>query len=205
MMTSTQKAIAGCALVLIIAFASIKLAGIYHARAGNRNEISAQTIGAKADAMKDQAAATGIVVKQDVARVEVSASAVAKVESERAPMVNKWKSRVSIPDALPPSAPNDRAILIERLRQANELIAKDQEDIEALHRANADKDVLIASLTKKSDEWQAVAELREKQQLAQQAATDAWKKAAVEGKWEGRAEGAVATALVEVLRLALHK
>ena len=205
MITTTQKIIAGVGAVLLIAFSAVTIARWHDSKVANKSEILAHQIGVKADAAVAVATSDATVVKQDAANMVVSAKVVARVEAERAPMMEKWRERTPVPDALPTGAQDDRAILVAQLKQANDIIAKGQEDIEALHKESADKDALIASLTKRGDDWQAVAELREKQQLAQQAATDAWKRAAAEGRWEGRGEGALTVALLEALRLAIHK
>lgn len=69
------------------------------------------------------------------------------------------------------------------------MIEKDQEDIDALQKVSTTKDVLIASLTLDRDQWKATADLRQKQAMAQEAATEAWKQAVTASRWRGRIEG----------------
>lgn len=70
-----------------------------------------------------------------------------------------------------------------------EVIEKDAETIEALQASSTVKDSLIVEISKARDEWQATAEARERQALAQESATRAWKQAVTSSKWVGRAQG----------------
>ena len=75
------------------------------------------------------------------------------------------------------------------LEAAEAVIAKDAEVIEAQANFIEGQKTEISALTISRNEWKATAEARERQALAQEAATEAWKKAVTTSKWRGRIEG----------------
>lgn len=68
-------------------------------------------------------------------------------------------------------------------------VAKDAEVIEAQELLIKNQSESILVVTKARDEWKATAEARERQALAQEAATKAWKDAVTSSRWRGRVEG----------------
>lgn len=72
------------------------------------------------------------------------------------------------------------------------VIVKDAEVIAAQAVVIGQKDAEIVQLTTSRDQWKATAEARERQALAQEAATRAWKSAVTESRWLGRGEGFLA-------------
>ncbi|MDR3684765.1 MAG: hypothetical protein P4L11_13640 [Geothrix sp.] len=183
------KILAGAIVALVLVYGTFWVVEHHRRATGSKDEAQAQVFKGEANATEAQARQTDAKTEDAKAGDVAAGKVVARVEAERAPLRKAWESRPVPPDILPPAASDDRAALIEQLHQAEALIEKDQEDIEALQKACAAKDVLIASALQRGDEWKATAELREKQALAQEAATAAWKEAVTASRWEGRMEG----------------
>jgi hypothetical protein len=188
------KILAGTVAALMLVYGTFWAVEHHSQARGSKNEARAQVFKGEANATEAQAR-TADAKTEDAKTGDVAADkVVARIAAERVPLLKAWESRPVPPDALPPAAPDDRAALIEQLHQAEALIEKDQEDIEALQQACAAKDVLIASALQRGDEWKATADLRERQAQAQEAATAAWKQAVTASRWRGRIEGFVAGA-----------
>ena len=189
MTLTIEKFLAGAVAVVILAYGAFWAAQHHHQAKGTKQETQAQVFKGEANAQETQARQTDSKVENDKAAVVGSEQVVARVEDERAPLRKAWNARQVPPNALPAVAADDRAALIEQIHQAEALIEKDQEDINALQKVSTTKDVLIASLTLDRDQWKATADLRQKQAMAQEAATAAWKDAVAASKWRGRVEG----------------
>ena len=69
------------------------------------------------------------------------------------------------------------------------LIAKDAEVIQAQADHITGLGTMVSALTISRDEWKATAEARERQALAQEVATKAWKQSVTTSRWRGRIEG----------------
>jgi len=98
------------------------------------------------------------------------------------------RQRVVVQASPVPSTPD---IPLPMRDNRDDIITSDALVIEAQGNQILEQKALISSLTVSRDEWKATAELREKQAMAQEQATTAWKKAVSTSKWQGRIEGAL--------------
>ncbi len=81
----------------------------------------------------------------------------------------------------------------------DELLAADRVLIEAQAGQIAALDLALKDEQRRSSEWKAAFEAERKATAAQQAATEAWKKAVTTSRWRGRFEGAAVGALLGYL------
>ena len=81
----------------------------------------------------------------------------------------------------------------------DEIIAKDAQVIEGQGFVIQSQKIEIIQLTESRDQWKSAAEFREKQALAQEAASKAWAKAVTSSRWRGRVEGFAAGAVIGFL------
>jgi hypothetical protein len=87
--------------------------------------------------------------------------------------------------AIPPSTSGDTASDL----RAEQLLAADRELINAQDLQIQGLKLALSDEQKRSDEYRAAFEAERKATAAQQAATEAWKKAVTTSKWIGRAQG----------------
>lgn len=179
-----------CALVAALALAwGI---GDWQQGRGSQAEHNAAVAQGEANAHQSQAQAHDSEVANLQARLQAREADLGRLHAERDALLRKLAAKPKpgadpVGDDLSPIEPvgaDDSEI--ELLRAT---VAKDAEVIEALEADSVVKDSLITEALRSRDEWKATAEARERQALAQEAATKAWKDAVVASKWRGRAEG----------------
>lgn len=177
--------------ILAGAAAAVLLVGLiawgmdhYHQALGNKDQQQAQEFKGEANALQKQAQQAPDHAQELAAAKADVAGARAEVARLRAVVEAERRSRV--PDPAGPAAPEPAVVVPDHrdefLAADAVLIAKQDADIQKLTTALADK-------TAEADTWHKAHDLREKQAMAQEAATDAWKKAVTESRWRGRVEG----------------
>lgn len=183
------KVLAGAVLALLLAYGSFSAFHYYHQSQGTKDEAQAQVFKGEANANQTQASQTDAEVlrlkaahAQDQTDVDRARAEVQRLRAQLAAT-----RREGIPDPIVPAAAPDAldpsGDLHGQLDLAkDDLIAKQDTQIQGLKEENT-------LLLKDRDQWKATAELRERQALAQEAATSAWKKSVTESRWKGRLEG----------------
>lgn len=189
-MTPRLWLIAG-ALVLCFALGFGIPAGCdaYRQRHANASEVTAHIAEGEAQTHEAQARATDPKIQDLEAKVDSQAKQLARVQGERDVLLKKWNARPIPVQSSSNAAIDDRSELLAQLDLAQAVIEKDAEEIAKQDLLIKNQSELILVATKRGDEWKATAEARERQALAQEAATAAWKKAVTSSKWVGRAEG----------------
>lgn len=141
----------------------------------HQQDQEAQTHAQAAQAIPDHTAA----LQAAEARAKASEAQAGRLQRERDSLLARLA-------ALPPVSPDLR----------DEVIAKDAEVIQALQTKNEAQSGQIAVLglalkdeQHRSSEFQAAFEHEQAARQAQEAATEAWKKAVKESRWAGRVEG----------------
>ena len=193
------KIIAGAAAVLIIIGALVFGVDSCHRRQGSAAEVQANIAKGEANAHQSQAQASDSKVADLETTVASQTKQLARVQEERDALLKRWRTRPIPPAVLPATTPDDRSELLEQLVLADAVIQKDAETIYNLAVGSTVKDSLIVQLTTSRNEWRATAEARERQALAQQAATKAWRDSVTTSRWTGRIEGALAGAAIGFL------
>ena len=163
-----------------------------HKHKGESSQTTANIESGVASAHQSQAQAHDATVENLKAQLSAREADVGRLSRERDALLRKLASvpkpgAGSAGDNLSPTEPvgaDDSEL--EMLRAT---VEKDAEVIEALEADSVVKDSLITAALRSRDEWKATAEARERQALAQEAATEAWKKAVVSSRWRGRFEG----------------
>ena len=173
-MTTIQKALAGLALVVVLAMGVLWAVKRHDVSTGNKAE-------AQAAAFKAEANATTAAAVQTDAKVELihkaNAPDQARVDRDRAEVKRLTDVVASEPDTTPRDDPR-----LELDQAKDVLIADLITQVEGLKTENA-------ALLEDRNQWRATADLRLKQAQAQEAATTAWKHAVTESRWLGRGEG----------------
>ena len=167
---------------------------------GSAAEVTANIESGVASVHEQNAQAQNPAIQKLEAERDEARALAARVQGERDILRKKWDSRPIPPATLPVSAPDDRAALLGQLDLAEAVIAKDAEVIEAQDLLIKNQSESILVLTKARDEWKATAEARERQAMAQEAATRAWKDAVVTSEIKGGIKGAIGW---EILRRVL--
>ena len=188
------KILAGAAAALLLVGLIAWGMDHYHQAKGTKDEVRAQVFKGEANANQAQATQTDTEVlqlkaahAQDQVDVDRSRAEVQRLRAQLATTRREGVPDQVVPPAAP-GAPDSGGDLHGQLDLAkDDLITKQDTQIQGLKAENA-------LLLKDRDQWKATAELREKQALAQEAATAAWKKAVTESRWRGRVEGFVAGA-----------
>ena len=174
-----------------------------HNTSGTQEERNANIASGEANAHQTQAQASDALVSDLKAKLEGQKADLGRIASERDALLRKLAAKPK-PNANPagsgvaPTDPmgDDRPALIDHISELTVLIAKDAEVIETQNQVINSQSGVIQVLTASRDEWRQTAEFREKQALAQEAATRAWKKSVTSSRWQGRLEGfAVGVAL----------
>lgn len=174
-------------LGLILA-ALASLAGVDSCRKkqGSNAQTQANVAKGEANAHQTQAQTSDAVAANLQAQLMAKETALGRLTAERGALLKRLESerqaRLDAESAHPAAVEP-----IPDVRDA--LIAKDAEVIEAQGKEIAGLKDLTSQLVISRDQWKATAEARERQALAQQAATDAWKKAVTTSRWRGRIEG----------------
>jgi hypothetical protein len=160
-------------------------------RSGSQAEVQANIESGVASANQTQAQASDALVSNLQAKVDGQQQDLDRVSKERDALLRKLASK-PVPGANPAdSVPGTDAMdaLEAAVAIRDEVIAKDAEVIDS-QKVIIDSQVgVISQLTLSRDSWKATAEARERQAMAQEAATRAWKKAVTSSKWVGRAQG----------------
>jgi len=184
-LSPVEKAIIGLMVAMGLLYGGYWFAEHHNVNKGTKAEVQAQVLGIQADAVQAQAKHTDAEYQ---ALVDAHASDQQKVDTARAE-VARLKAAAPIV-IVKPGEPPPPEIVLDTAKDA--LIAQLDTQVKDL---KAEKELLIAD----RDQWKATAELREKQESAQAAATKAWKDAVLQSRWLGRGEGAALGALAGLL------
>ena len=187
-MTTPQKAIAYAVLAIVLVLGTAWGIKYHAASKGSKAEVLAQVFKGEANAANSQAAATDTQVQ---AVKKANAPLQADVDSARAEVQRLRKLLAARPQPVPnppgsdpsnvqPVAAPDLNMQLDSAK--DELIAKQDTQIQGLKTENALQATEIGQL-------KVALDLRDKQAMAQEAATAAWKQAVVASKIEGRIEG----------------
>lgn len=192
-MTTQEKMSLGAGIVLAFGLVGL-LAFITEGcekKRGTQNEVTAHIAEGEANAHQSQANASDAKVSDLQAKVDSQAKELGRLNAERDALLKRLAAKpLPNPNHADPIPGTDLVDALEiAVSERDEVIAKDAQVIEAFKADSVVKDSLITAIAKSRDEWKATAEARERQAIAQKAATDAWKKAVVASKWEGRVQG----------------
>lgn len=203
-MTPTLGKILAGALAVILAIGAIAWGlDAYHKRHATKDEAQAQVFKGEANATQSQAQAKDKAYEDLKAEHEAAKADLDRLSSERSKLLAKLAAQkpnsgnqgVSNPGTVPPST----TALSDDLASRDAVIAKDSELITAQAKVIEDQKSEIVILTDARDQWKATADLRNQQAMAQEAATEAWKKAVTASRWQGRVEGFAVGAIVGYL------
>jgi FlaG/FlaF family flagellin (archaellin) len=197
------KILAG-ALAVILAVGAIAWGlDAYHKRRATKDEVQAQVFKGEANATQTQAQAKDKAYADLKAEHEATKADLDRLSLERSALLRKLAAAKqnsgtpSQPD--PGTVPTTTPALSDDLASRDAVIAKDAELITAQAKVIEDQKSEIVILTDARDQWKATADLRNRQAMAQEAATEAWKKAVTASRWQGRIEGALAGAALGYL------
>lgn len=154
---------------------------------GTQAEHNAAVASGEANAHQHNAEAQDAALSDLQTKLKAREADLDQLNAERDGLLRKLAAKPK-PNADPAGGPtvgsDDSA-----LEAAEAVIAKDAEVIQAQDLLIKNQSESILVLTKARDEWRATAEARERQALAQEAATRAWKDAVTTSRWRGRVEG----------------
>jgi hypothetical protein len=197
-MTTPQKAIAYAVLAIALVLGTAW--GIKHRAAskGSKDEAQAQVFKGEANATQTTAQASDAKIPDLQAKVDDQAASLVRLQAERDALLRKLAAKVPSVSSNPdPTGAVSTPDSVSDVR--DEVIAKDAEVITAQTKQIQDQQAVIVALTGSRDQWKATADLRDKQAMAQEAATAAWKQAVVASRWQGRIEGFAAGAVLGYL------
>jgi hypothetical protein len=197
------KILAG-ALAVILAIGAIAWGlDAYHKRHATKAEAQAQVFKGEANATQSQAQAKDKAYEDLKAEHEAAKADLDRLSLERSALLRKLAAAKqnsgtpSQPD--PGTVPSTTPALSDDLASRDAVIAKDAEVIGKQQLLISYQSEQILVLTQARDGWKATAELRDKQAMAQEQATAAWKKAVTASRWQGRVEGALVGAAIGYL------
>lgn len=182
------------AAVLILGTLGIVSFGVESCRRqqGSGAEVQANIAAGEAQTHEAQAGKADATVQDLQAKLDSKAKDLDRVSKERDALLKRLAAK-PVPH-VDPVVPNPGADTLDALEAAiadrDEVIAKDAELITVQAETITKQVQTIQVLTVARDEWRATAEARERQALAQEAATKAWKGAVSSAEWKGRAQGA---------------
>jgi len=163
---------------------------------GSAAEVQANIAKGEANAHQSQAQASDAVVSDLQAKHLETKKALDRLTNERVALLK----RLDVERQARLDAESAHPATIEPIPDVRDaVIAKDAEVIAAQTVVIGQKDAEIVQLTTSRNEWKATAEARERQALAQEAATKAWKQAVTSSRWQGRIEGFAAGAALGFL------
>ena len=163
---------------------------------GSAAEVQANIAKGEANAHQSQAQASDAVVSDLQAKHLEAQKALDRLTNERVALLK----RLDVERQARLDAESAHPATIEPIPDVRDaVIAKDAEVIAAQTVVIGQKDAEIVQLTTSRNEWKATAEARERQALAQEAATKAWKQAVTSSRWQGRIEGFAAGAALGFL------
>jgi hypothetical protein len=160
----------------------------YHQHQGTQAETQAHILSGESNAHQTIAQSSDAKIPNLQAKVDNQAAALGRLTAERDALLRKLAAQVpTVPSGPDSASPIPTPASVPDVRDS--VIAKDAEVIASQSKQIQDQQAVIVALTGSRDEWKATAELRERQALAQEAATNAWKSAVKESRWRGRIEG----------------
>ena len=188
---NTLRILGGSIVALGLAYVMFSGADSLRKHQGAKNEVQAQVYKGEANANQAQASQTDAEVLrlkaahvQDQADVNRARAEVQRLRTQLAAARREGIPNQVVPPVAP-DAPDSGGDLHGQLDLAKDgLITKQDIQIQGLKEESA-------LLLKDRDQWKATAEFRQRQALAQEAATNAWKKAVTDSRWRGRVEGFV--------------
>lgn len=203
MTPSLGKILAGAVAVILVVGLIAWGMDHYHQAKGSKDEAQAQAFKGEANATESQAQAKDKAYADLKAEHEAAKADLDRLSLERSALLRKLAAAKqnsgtpSQPD--PGTVPSTTPALSDDLASRDAVIAKDAELIAAQAKVIEDQKSEIVILTDARDQWKATADLRNRQAMAQEAATEAWKKAVMASRWQGRIEGALAGAALGYL------
>jgi len=186
------KVLAGAVAAMLLAYGAFTAFQHYHQAQGTKDEQQAQVFKGEANAHQTQAQASDAKVADLQAKVDAQVQDLGKLQKERDGLLRKLAAKVPAVPGSPDLEPAGGTGPAPVDDPNDQVIAKDAEVIAQQGFVIQSQKIEILQLTESRDQWKATADLREKQAMAQEAATAAWKKAVTESRWRGRVEGFVA-------------
>lgn len=191
------KILAAAGAVLLIIGSLVFGFDSCHKRRGAVAETIAHIAEGEANAHQSAAGRSDARLPEIEARL---AEATAGMAGARAEVARLRKALATRPEAVPgpdgaPTAPDESLAADPR----DALIASQDVLIASQDAVITEQARKIAVLQVSRDEWKNTAEARERQALAQEAATRAWKSAVTTSRWRGRVEGFAAGAALGYL------
>lgn len=184
--------IIGAGLVLGLWAAAVFGIDAYQKYKGRGNEVTAYIAEGEANAHQSQAQAHDSQVANLQAKLESQAKDLGRLNAERDALLKRLASK-PVPHVDPTGdglSPNDTLDALEAaVAERDEVIAKDAEVITSQAKTIQDQQALVVALSGSRDEWKATALARERQAIAQEAATKAWKEAVAVAEWKGGIKG----------------
>jgi hypothetical protein len=176
-------------LIWLLAFSSDSCAK----KKGNSAQVQADLYKKGADSHEEQARMQDAKVSDLQAKLEATKADLDRLSNERGALLRMLAAAKQVSadpgSAHPGPAEAPAASVSDDVSARDAVIAKDAELIDALLADNGKLKDLNAALIMDRDLWKKTAEDRERQAMAQEAATNAWKKAVTTSRWTGRIEG----------------
>lgn len=195
MRPTLAEILCGAALVLGLLAGTVLGIDSCHKKDGGKAETQATELKGEANAHEKQAREKDTKISDLQAKLDGQQKELGRLADERCALLRKLA--IERAKRVNPGVPVGPVEPVSDLR--DEVIAKDAEVIAGQDKIIQGQTLFISTLTIARDEWKATAELRERQALAQEAATKAWKDAVTASRWSGRFEGAAAGALLGYL------
>lgn len=161
---------------------------------GSASEVTANIESGVASVHQQNAQAQDPIIADLKAQHEKDAANLGRLNAERDALLKRLASipKPHVDPAVPGAVgsdgvgPSGNPGELDLLRAT---VEKDAEVIEAQEILIKNQSEQILVITKKAEEWEAAAKARERQALAQEAATKAWKDAVTTSRTRGRIEG----------------
>lgn len=193
-MTMSQWKLIGGAVIAIL-FTGLLAVQVTSCRKKQATDAQTQADIAKgeANAHQTQAKASDAKVADLQAKLDTKGQDLARLQKERDGLLRKLASNPGSHRVVGhPGDPGGESVVDGRdslISDLQAVVAKDAEVIDSQTTVITDQKTVILALTTSRDEWKATAESREKQAMAQEAATKAWQKAVVSAQWSGGFKG----------------
>lgn len=193
-MTMSQWKLIGGAVIAIM-LTGLLAVQVTSCRKKQASEAQTQADIAKgeANAHQNQAKASDAKMADLQAKLDAKESDLGRLSGERDVLLRKLATHTGQhPVVVPPGDPGGEVVADDRdslIVDLKAVVAKDAEVIASQSGVIIDQKAVILTLTTSRDEWKSTAEARERQAMAQEAATKAWQKAVISAQWSGGFKG----------------
>ena len=185
---------AGILLTILLVWGGVALVNRHQVKVGTEAEHRARESKGEANAHQNAASQSDSRLPEVEAKL---AQATAGMAGARAEVARLRKALATRPEAvLDPNGATEAVTEPVAADPRDALIASQDVLIGKQDVVISEQAGQIVILTTSRDEWKATAEARERQAMAQEAATRAWKSAVTTGRWNGRLEGFAAGAIL---------